>query len=201
MGLIYIVRHGNTFDKGDIVRRVGGRTDLPLSSSGQAQASRLAQHFSHIDFAYIYASMLKRQYQTAQAIVKMQKSVTQIEPLEALREIDYGQDENKPESDVIARNGAMAMADWDLHGKPPSGWHIDPKRIQKDWIDFFNAAQPQAKPILAVTSNGIARFIFDVADADKNTPRKLRTGAYGLIKIGVNQNDKPQIISWDIRPD
>ncbi|MFZ4686424.1 MAG: histidine phosphatase family protein [Hyphomonadaceae bacterium] len=35
---IFIVRHGNTFDKGDVVTRVGGRTDLPLSTSGSAQA-------------------------------------------------------------------------------------------------------------------------------------------------------------------
>ncbi|MBR9836035.1 MAG: histidine phosphatase family protein, partial [Alphaproteobacteria bacterium] len=26
---VYIVRHGNTFDKGDTVTRVGARTDLP----------------------------------------------------------------------------------------------------------------------------------------------------------------------------
>ena len=38
---IYIVRHGNTFDKGDVVTRVGARTDLPLSRSGFAQAEAL----------------------------------------------------------------------------------------------------------------------------------------------------------------
>ena len=42
---IYIVRHGNTFDKGDVVTRVGARTDLGLSSSGQTQAEALAIHF------------------------------------------------------------------------------------------------------------------------------------------------------------
>ncbi|HAO37083.1 MAG TPA: histidine phosphatase family protein, partial [Hyphomonas sp.] len=38
MARLIIVRHGNTFDKGDTVTRVGGRTDLPLSASGLAQA-------------------------------------------------------------------------------------------------------------------------------------------------------------------
>ena len=42
---VYIVRHGNTFDKGDVVTRVGARTDLPLSSSGQTQAEQLAAYF------------------------------------------------------------------------------------------------------------------------------------------------------------
>ena len=38
MTSILICRHCNTFDKGDIIRRVGARTHLPLSLSGRAQA-------------------------------------------------------------------------------------------------------------------------------------------------------------------
>ena len=34
MARVIICRHGNTFDKGDLVRRVGARTDLALSKSG-----------------------------------------------------------------------------------------------------------------------------------------------------------------------
>ena len=38
MSRVYIVRHGNTFDRGDVILRVGGRTDIPLSTSGIDQA-------------------------------------------------------------------------------------------------------------------------------------------------------------------
>ncbi|MEO1406790.1 MAG: histidine phosphatase family protein, partial [Pseudomonadota bacterium] len=70
---IYIVRHGNTFDKGDIVTRVGARTDLPLSSSGEAQADRLATHFRDIapnGFTAAYCSELQRTRQTAETILQ-----------------------------------------------------------------------------------------------------------------------------------
>lgn len=202
MGLVYILRHGNTFDKGEIVRRVGGRTDLPLSVSGHMQAESLASHFSHIEFARVFASPLKRQHETAQAIVKAQKSSLVIEPLECLREVDYGPDENKPESEVIARIGAAAMSQWDTHGLAPDGWQIDPAAIRKDWADLFNSLRTTTKPVLVVTSNGTARFIFDIAEPVSGITRKLHTGAYGVVKLGGEKlgDNRPQIISWDIRP-
>ena len=59
---IYIVRHGNTFDKGDTVTRVGARTDLDLSVSGQAQADALGTYFRDkgIVFSRTIAGPLKR---------------------------------------------------------------------------------------------------------------------------------------------
>ena len=69
---IYIVRHGNTFDKGDVVTRVGARTDLPLSSSGRAQAEKLAAHFREVapqGFSAAYCSPLQRTRQTAETIL------------------------------------------------------------------------------------------------------------------------------------
>ena len=41
MTQLLIVRHGNTFETGETPRRVGLRTDLPLSSSGRKQANAL----------------------------------------------------------------------------------------------------------------------------------------------------------------
>ena len=69
LGRVYIVRHGNTFDKGDVNLRVGGKTDLPLSSSGVAQATRLRKAFQDIEFKSVYSSDLKRTKQTAEAIM------------------------------------------------------------------------------------------------------------------------------------
>jgi len=202
MSLVYVLRHGNTFDKGDVIRRVGGRTDLPLSTSGHIQAERIAEHFAHIDFGYIYASHLKRQHQTAQAISKAQKRAIEIEPLAFLTEIDYGLDENKPESDVVARIGAAALEDWNLYGHAPQGWQVDRKAIANNWAHFFAAQRDAAKPTLVVTSNGTARFILDIAAHEQGLPRKLRTGAYGIVDIcGGASGDMAVILSWDIRPD
>ena len=34
---LIVVRHGNTFNKGDVILRVGARTDLPLTAEGMRQ--------------------------------------------------------------------------------------------------------------------------------------------------------------------
>jgi len=197
MSQVYIVRHGNTFDKGDVIRRVGGRTDLPLSISGQAQSQALAEHFAPLNFSAAYTSPLKRQWQTAQAIMKAQNNPPSIETLETLREIDYGPDENKAESDVISRIGQTAMTAWDEHAHPPQGWDINPDEIRQNWRDFLKVQCCNSGPALVVTSNGIARFILDIADHADDMPRKLRTGAYGIIDLA---EDKLRLIAWDVRP-
>ena len=135
---IYIVRHGNTFDKGDVVTRVGARTDLALSSSGQTQAEALAIHFMAKvpeGFSAAYCSPLQRTKQTAETIMAVRENRPSIEIAEFLREIDYGPDENQPEEAVIARIGAPALAAWDEHAIPPAGWEIDPASIKQDWLD------------------------------------------------------------------
>ncbi|MEP1230823.1 MAG: histidine phosphatase family protein [Litorimonas sp.] len=202
MSLIYIVRHGNTFDTGDIIRRVGGRTDLPLSVSGQIQAQKLAAHFKNLNFVNAYASKLKRQVDTANAILNAQSQSCKLETLEFLKEIDYGPDENKAENDVIARIGSTAMANWDKNAVPPQGWNVDPRAIQDKWGHFFDSHKinnlPPKGPTLIVTSNGIARFILDVTEHKTNIPRKLRTGSYGIVDV---QKNTPRILSWDVRPD
>ncbi|HBU32950.1 MAG TPA: histidine phosphatase family protein, partial [Hyphomonas sp.] len=71
MARLIIVRHGNTFDKGDTVTRVGGRTDLPLSASGLAQADALANHFADTRFVAAFCSPLMRTRQTARAMIGM----------------------------------------------------------------------------------------------------------------------------------
>ena len=55
MARVIICRHGNTFDKGDLVRRVGARTDLALSKSGIKQANFLAEQFSPLKSGYNFS--------------------------------------------------------------------------------------------------------------------------------------------------
>ena len=68
MSRVYIVRHGNTFDQGDVILRVGGRTDIPLSTSGTDQAKALKAHFADISFTQIFSSNLKRTWQATEII-------------------------------------------------------------------------------------------------------------------------------------
>jgi len=152
-GKVYIVRHGNTFDKGDVVLRVGGRTDLPLSTSGQLQAERLGAAFKDLSFQHAYSSNLKRTRQTAKTILRQQP----FQIAEFLKEIDYGPDEGKAETDVIARIGPEALRQWDENAVPPPDWVVAPEDLRSAWQAFL-AQCVDHENTLVVTSNGRANY-------------------------------------------
>lgn len=199
---IYIVRHGNTFDKGDVITRVGARTDLPLSYSGEVQAAQLGDFFKNTKFEQAYSSSLLRTQQTAQAILGAQANNAAIQTLEFLKEIDYGPDENLPEGDVVARLGREAIAAWDRDCILPQGWIADPDAIIESWKKFFaGVSQSHDRgPILIVTSNGIARFVLSaVSDpVETDLDKKLKTGAFG--RVSISETGKTQILDWNMRP-
>lgn len=195
---LYIVRHGNTFDKGDTVLRVGARTDLDLSVSGELQAGALAVHFADFERGpvRIVAGPLKRTLQTARAIAE-ELGLDGVEVDERLREIDYGPDEGKPEDEVIARIGEDALAAWESEARVPDGWQVDPAALVQVWKDLLIETHHGRGDVLAVTSNGIARFALEAVGASGKAPLKLRTGAYGV--IAVREFDL-ELVAWDVRP-
>lgn len=201
---IIIVRHGNTFDAGDVLLRVGARTDLPLSRSGQAQASALAAHFKSRftdGFDLALSSPLRRTQETAAAILSAYNNAPglTIEPF--LTEIDYGPDEGQPEERVVERLGQTAIDDWDMTAKVPADWLVDPEQLRLDWRSLFAKFSSVDRPnrILITTSNGVARFALDAVTVgrDRATGLKLKTGAYGVIQTGPGQ---VELISWNQRP-
>lgn len=192
VGCVYIVRHGNTFDPGDTILRVGGKTDLPLSGSGRVQAERLAREFQDILFQRAYSSDLKRTRQTAEAILDQQDYAL----AEFLTEVDYGPDEGRPETEVVARLGEEALSAWDKKAVPPDGWKVDVAGLQAAWQAFLEGCAKDENT-LVVTSNGVARFLLDVVQKTRAEPLKLRTGAYGIIRLS---DRGPVLEAWDIRP-
>ena len=195
---LYIVRHGNTFETGDIVTRVGGRTDLPLSPSGEAQAQKLAQHFADegIAFATARSGPLKRTRRTAAAILAAQANPPELAIDLFLREIDYGPDENRPDDEVVARIGKAALDAWERDSIPPPGWRVDPAAVTGNWQEVFADLRDETGAHLVVTSNGIARFALAAA-GETRPDAKLATGAYGVIEIG---GDIAHVRDWNRRP-
>jgi len=198
---IIICRHGNTFDKGDVVTRVGARTDLPLSQSGLAQAEKLKAYFDpkrgeHL-FEQAYCSELRRTHHTAQEILNNIHPAKLLE-VKFLKEIDYGIDENKPETEVIARIGEDAIMEWDRAAIVPEGWHVNPDQIRADWRAFLKEMAQTPGDVLVVTSNGIARFVLDVVDNRTcEVPSiKLATAAFGIISCVGNATT---VTHWNIK--
>jgi len=200
MTKIIIIRHGNTFNKGETPTRVGARTDLPLTTEGEEQALRLGHHFKTLGVApaQIFTSHLRRTIDTARLICLPLGCGTPAKQLDFLNEIDYGPDENQPEDKVIERIGKSALERWDEDAVMPEAWSPRPPEIILAWQNFMKdcATTYKDQTVLAVTSNGIARFGLALAEKPQGTPLKLSTGAYGILEF-----DKIwRVTHWNIRP-
>lgn len=195
---LFIVRHGNTFEKGDLVTRVGGRTDLQLSPSGLVQADALATHFASegVGFVTARSGPLRRTKQTAQAILAAQAGAPDLLTELFLREIDYGPDENKPEEEVLARIGPSALEAWERQSIVPPGWRADPAAIIGNWQQLIAELGAIEGDHLILTSNGIARFALIAAELQHANP-KLPTGGYGAIVVDGGATTLAQ---WGVRP-
>ncbi|KQO04811.1 phosphoglycerate mutase [Sphingomonas sp. Leaf242] len=207
MRTFVIVRHGNTFADHEAPRRIGARTDLPLVASGHEQAHRLGGYFAEQGWRFdtILCSPLLRTRETAEAIRGAFDDAPTVIPAPLLAEIDHGQDEDRIESEVIARIGSDALAAWEAHGVAPPGWVVDAPARLAGWRALFTEqafTEQVGSTTLLVTSNGAARFAL-LADAALMTQAcalpslKLRTGAFGIIR---SSDAGLQCVAWDRRP-
>jgi 2,3-bisphosphoglycerate-dependent phosphoglycerate mutase len=202
---LLIARHGNTFSPGDVVTRVGARTDMPLSPSGMEQGRKLGLYLREKNLLpdVVFTSALKRTKQTAEQAFAASGIARNINVNPLFNEIDYGVDENRPEADVVARLGAEALKAWDEDAIVPNGWKADIQAIIRGWIDFGAGVvrNYEGKKILVVTSNGIARFApymtGDFAAFRRDHKLKISTGALCALS---HEADMWRVEEWNIKP-
>ena len=202
---LIIARHGNTFGPGDTPTRVGRRTDLPLVASGEAQAKRIGDYLRRHQMApdVVFAAPLKRSFDTARLAVEALGCDLPITIDARFSEIDYGLDENQPESAVAARIGDQALRDWNDHAKVPPGWRVDPKAIIGNWLAFGEMCRQSfsGRTVLVVTSNGIARFAPHLTGDFEGFRRKhgikIATGALCFLRV---QGSQWLVEQWNVRP-
>ncbi len=199
MSRFVVVRHGNTFEAGEPPRRIGARTDLPLTAAGRAQAEALGRHLATRDlqFTRVLSGPLTRARDTARLLLPHLETRPPVETASFLNEVDHGPDENQPEDAVLARVGAEALRRWDEEGFAPAGWQVDREMRLAAWRQLF-AETPASGEILLVTSNGAARFALIAAGLARGG-LKLRTGAWGIIEAG--RDGVLRLVEWDRRPE
>lgn len=151
----------------------------------------------------VFTSALLRTKQTAEqafAAAGFSKTIN-INPL--FNEIDYGIDENRPETEVVTRIGAEALRAWDDDAVVPDGWKVDVQSIIRGWMNFgVGAARDYAgRIILVVTSNGIARFApyltGDFEGFRREHKLKISTGA--LCKF-AHEGSVWRVEEWSVKP-
>jgi probable phosphoglycerate mutase len=101
--VVYLARHGET--AWTISHQHTGRTDLPLTPQGEAEAIRLGQRLEGLTFATVLTSPLLRAVRTCE--LAGFGSAAQIEP--DLMEWNYGAYEGRTSTDIHAER-----QDWEL---------------------------------------------------------------------------------------
>ena len=108
---LIVVRHGNTFNSGDLIRRVGSATDIPLTEKGVAQGNAVGKALAAagINVDKIFSAPLLRTARSAQEIAASFPG-TEICTEMFLTELDYGIDDGAAEDDVVLRLGIVESA-------------------------------------------------------------------------------------------
>lgn len=96
---IYLIRHGQSV--ANAARVFIGQTDLDLTERGHAQAELTANFLDDVKVDAIYASTLMRAFHTAEHTA-IRKGLT-VTPAPALQEIDAGEWENLPVTEIRER--------------------------------------------------------------------------------------------------
>ena len=223
---LIVLRHGNTFNPGDVILRVGSRTDLPLTERGREQAREAARRLKQrriMPHQYVVAPLI-RTTQTADTFIDVFPIPEPLSFYAFLTELDYGEDDGRPETEVVldvgraeAERAGLALSDdeltalgkealsiWDKDAVLPTRWRFLQERIDElpnQWRQFADKLLEYypGENTLVVTSNGVARF--STAILPPNAPRpdslKLATG-----KFGIYEYDSPsagwRLTEWNV---
>ena len=202
---LVIVRHGNTFAKGQTPLRVGARTDLPLVETERGTNVGKYLRMKSIIPDVVYTAPLKRTKETARlAIAALDKDIKLIEDVR-FREIDYGPDEGKTEEEVVARIGQKAIEEWDRAGIVPDGWTVCVEDIINEWKNFAEEIESNLKnkTVMVVSSNGIIRLAPHLTGDFKQFAEdfniKVSTG--GVCILEKEEGDENWTVSeWGTKP-
>jgi broad specificity phosphatase PhoE len=117
MTTVFLARHGQT----DWNHRYSGSSDIPLNSTGEDQARRLAERLRRERIEAVYSSPLKRALRTAEIIGAALRVPVTADP--GFREIHYGQWEGLTIPEILSGYGDI-RAEWERDPaavKPPGG--------------------------------------------------------------------------------
>ncbi len=106
--VILLVRHGQT--QGNIEQLMqGGRSDSPLTEEGKQTVAKLGAALANVHIDRAYSSELGRAKTTEQLIFDENKagSVKMGEAMAAFNDIDWGNAEDRPRSEVEAEYGPL----------------------------------------------------------------------------------------------
>ncbi|MDX9690234.1 MAG: histidine phosphatase family protein [Proteobacteria bacterium] len=205
MPKLILVRHGNTFEAGQTPTWVGGRTDMPLTATGEEQAQAIAKSITQLyaPISTIASGPLKRTRRVSEIIATATNTIFIVD--ERLTEIDFGKWENKSNQEIAALYGQEMLDDWNIRGLWPAemNWVPSEDKLLKNVHNVLEEQhskllQPNAHHRVIVTSNGILRFVFSAVTGTKpSAEAKVGTGHYCVLEPTT---EGWAIEKWNARP-
>jgi broad specificity phosphatase PhoE len=209
---LILVRHGNTFEKGEVCVQVGAKTDLALTEVGRDQARQMGDYLKNqgLQPVSVVAGSLRRQTEAARLIAAAVGVEDRLRVGEkSLTEIDYGAWEGCTPEEITKRWPGEYLA-W----KEASDWptHIFPgKREERlaavnNWVAAIRSDYRAGDTVIGVGSNGSIRFFVSLFERKwdqlirerRMEELKVRTGNFCELLVRA---DSLEICRWNVTPD
>jgi probable phosphoglycerate mutase len=182
---LYLIRHGET--EWSRARRHTGRTDLPLSPAGEAEARALGQHLRGLEVDRVLSSPMTR----ATATAALAGLGDRVELTDALLEFDYGEYEGLTTAEIRA-----SRPGWDLFrdGCPGGETVADAAARARALLDDLAGA---AARVLLFSHGHQLRILTTVfLGLPPDAARHLFLGTASLSVLGV-EHEWQAILLWN----
>ncbi len=205
MRRLLLVRHGNTFEDGEVPTRVGARSDLPLTQKGVAQAQTFAAaaRGAGLCLGPFLAGPLQRTRDFVAHGFDVAPTIDM-----RLCEIDYGDWEGLTDAAIAARVGSAMLEDWNRRCVWPHGqnWAPDEAALAGGAASLAQElapGSPRCVPVLA-SSQGVLRYFakLDAAFfAQAQRDGKLGVGTGSCCGVRVASSGALFVDFWNDKPD
>lgn len=192
---LYIVRHCQSM--GNIEGRFQGRFDAEVSEAGKKQLDLLSLRFRNEHLDAIYASPLKRAYQTAEAVNRFHH--LPIHAMDGLLELDVGDMENLKLSEIGEKFPEVAK-NWD---QSPDLCEFPHGETMRQAYNRVNDALDQiirenaGKTVFVATHGGVIRNLY--ARVCSGCVEGIRQSAvFGNTGVSILEADESGCLSWKL---
>lgn len=192
VGELVVVRHGET--EWSRTGRHTGRTDIPLTSRGEAQATALARWFAARPSAYVLASPASRAWRTAQLA-----GLASVEAEPGLWEWDYGGYEGRTSAQIRRERPGWYL--WDDGVIPGDAAH--PGETVAQVGARVDTVLARIRPLLpdgdvAVIAHGHVLRVLTARwlGLDPAAGRMFRLDT-GTVSLLGHEHDRPVITAWN----
>jgi broad specificity phosphatase PhoE len=182
---LYLIRHGET--EWSRARRHTGRTDLPLSRVGEAEARALGQHLRGLEVDRVLSSPLRR----ATATATLAGFGDRVELTDTLLEFDYGEYEGLTTAEIRA-----ARPGWDLFRDGcPGGETVETAAARARKL--LNSLNPSDGRVMLFSHGHQLRILTTCyLGLPPDTARHLFLGTASLSVLGI-EHEWPAILLWN----